>query len=119
MANELVLSASGELEKGDISFDFSFSGDRVTVSGSHYVDRTQEIGLVAEALDIGDITTCGYAFFHNQDDTNYVTIRSGSSGASVVKLKAGEKALFRLATSTPYAIADTAACDIRYIIIED
>jgi hypothetical protein len=59
-------------------------------------------------------------FVRNMDVTNFVKIRAGSGLTDLIKLKPGEFALFRLMTGiTPYAIADTAACDIEFCIIED
>lgn len=123
MADELKISLKMDFAKSNrqvSTSDMGAIGLEFDVSGTEYVRLTQSIGTSAEAIDLGqDIGTAGYMFVKNRDATNYVTIRMGSSGADVIKLKAGEVALFRLAASTPYAIADTAACVIEYIIVED
>ena len=97
----------------------SYSGIRVDVAGDKVTRVIQEIGTDEEALDIGDITTPGYILIKNMDDTNFVEIRPGSGTADLIKLEAGEIALFRLALAGPYAIADTAACDIEMLLIEN
>lgn len=119
MANEGTFSFSAEFSKGGETASFVHAGLQVTVSGTEYVRMNQLIGTSAEALDIGDITTPGYIMIRNRDTTNFVEIRDGAAGADVVKLKAGETALFRLTTTTPFAIADTAACRVEYLLIED
>lgn len=119
MARELTASVALTLQKGIVEVSWIQHGVKVTVSGSKYTHIVQAIGTSATALDIGDITTPGYILMKNQDATNYVTIRMGASGADVVKMKAGEIALFRLAGSTPYAVANTASVNVEYFLIED
>lgn len=81
----------------------------------------QAIGTSWEAVTIhADITTPGFVVVHNLDATNFVELDVEATGANpVVKLKAGEWAMFRLATTTLYAQADTAACDIEYWVWAD
>lgn len=122
MAQELFLSIDLRFSKSGrkvTSAGFDAQDLLLTVNGTDYIHRTQSIATSATALNLGSIGTPGYCIVKNKDGTNYVTIRSGASGADVIKLKAGEVASFRLATSTPYAIANGAACEIEYIIIED
>lgn len=119
MANELTLSVSLRYAKGSRKpVKAGKSGVQLDVSGSDYYEATQSIGTSAEALGIGDITTPGYMYVHNLDATNFVEIRHGASGDDVVKVRAGGIALFELTTTTPFAIADTAAVEIEYTIIE-
>ena len=51
----------------------------------------------------------------NIDATNFVEV--GLTGSYTIKLLAGESAVFR-ADGALYAKADTAACDVEYIIVE-
>lgn len=118
MADELTVITGLLFSKGGLESQMDALRQTLDVSGSHYIRRSQSIGTSAEALDIGEITTCGYIAIHNKDATNFVEIRDGSGGADVVKLLAGETAVFRLATSTPYAIANTAACIVDYLLVE-
>jgi hypothetical protein len=122
-ANELTLSAALEFIKSNTrtsTKDMGISGLQFTVSGTDCIGPvTQTIGTSAEALDIGDITTPGYVAIKNLDATNYVTIRMGSTGADVVKLKAGEFAMFRLASTNPFALANTSSCQVLYVLVED
>ena len=97
-----------EVNKGGLEFD----------AGDLYLDGIQTIGTSVEAITIGDIATPGFVFLKNLDSTGTVTIRNGSGGADVVKLAPGDIAFFRLAATTPYAIATTNACDLHVVIYE-
>lgn len=45
--------------------------------------NVQPIGVAAELLDVGDISTPGLAFFENLDDTNYVELGIWSSSEAL------------------------------------
>jgi len=119
MANEGTLSCSVRFSKSSREASQSYSGIQIDVSGDKVTRLIQEIGTAEEALDVGDVGTAGYIIMKNLDDTNFIEIRPGSGTADLIKLKAGEVAMFRLALNGPYAIADTAACDLEFLLIED
>ncbi len=119
MANEITISASLSFSKGGKTASAGRSGLQDDMTGSNYFQGTQTIGTSEEALNKGDIGTPGYIWVRNLDATNFVEIRAGSSAADVVKLMPGKMALFYLASSTPYAIADSGACEIEYLILEE
>ena len=118
MANELTISASLKYQKGDRKLDVAKSGVQIDVTGTDFIQKTQTVGTSVEDLDLGDIGTPGYMFVRNLDATNFVSIRHGASGDNVVKVRSGGIALFELASNDPQAIADTAAVEIEYTIIE-
>lgn len=118
MANELTVTCTLEFLKSGIAATESLT-KTLTVTGSKYVRGVQAIGTSEEALGIGDLGTLGYCILINRDATNFVEVRMGSSAADVIKIKAGEFALFRMAGNTPYMIADTGTCNVEFIIIED
>lgn len=118
MADELTITASLKFVKGDVSLSRSKSGIRIDVTGDKHIDMVQEIGTSEEALSLGEAGAGGYMLLENLDTTNYIEIRANTGVADLVKLKAGEVAMFRTAAdAVPYAIANTAACDLRIIII--
>lgn len=124
MADELSLSFSLQFSKGGRYVDtanLSTLGQEIDVSGTDYIHKTQTIGTTAEALDIGDITTCGWIVVRNLDATNYIEISRATftTGQGTVKVKAGEKAVFRLGSNTPYALANSSSVEIQYLLIED
>lgn len=118
MANEISFTHTLSFAKGNVASIGRTRTATPTVSGAKYISNVQNIGTTAEAIDIGDIGTPGWAWFRNLDATNFVTIRIGASGADLAKLLPGESASFRLAASNPYAIADSGACNVEYLIVE-
>ena len=124
MANELTLSIAASFSKSGIRADTSdmgLLGLQFTVTGSDFVKGTQSVGTTAELLGKGEITTPGYLIIKNTDATNYVEVEKATftTAAGTVKLKAGEVAMFRSSSTTPYVCANTAACVISYLFIED
>lgn len=118
MANELTLAASLKFVKGGKSVSFGKSGVQLDVAGSNYTLKTQTIGTSEEAISLGDVATPGYILIYNLDATNFVSVRSGTGAANLVKIPAGGMALFNCAASAPYAIADTASVSIEYLLVE-
>jgi len=120
MANELTLSITVSYAKGNVaSISRALSSLGITVSGDVFLHHVQAIGTSEEALILGGVTvTGGFAWMKNLDDTNFIEIRSATgSGNDILKLKAGEACVFRWGSdvSAPYAIANTAECDLEYI----
>lgn len=79
------------------------------------------IGFAAhEALVMQDVSSAGWARFENLDSTNFIQIGVDSGGTFIpfLKLLAGEYTFVRLATSAPYAKADTAAVKLDYEIFQ-
>lgn len=123
MADELTLTIKAVLANSGTKVVFPDSAAQtieVTVSGTGLVHARQTIGTSEEALDLGDIATGGYFVAINRDPTNYVQIRSGTGATDLVRLEAGETCAFRLSpdATAPYAIADTAACELEFLLIE-
>lgn len=123
MADEITVSARLQVRKGGITLDKNFQAIRVDMAGDAKTESIQPIGFAAhEVLVLSDgVTTAGYAYFHNLDITNFVQIGIDSGGTfhPLVKLFPGEVALFRLATSSVYAKADTASVNLEYGIVEN
>lgn len=117
MAKELLISASIDFAKGVVIASFAKGGIRLDVTGTKYVRLVQNIGTSVEALDLGDVGTPGYMLAYNHG-SNKISIRAGSGGTDVVEIPPGGFALFKLATSTPHAIATTSAGDLEYLIVE-
>lgn len=118
MANELTLAASLKFVKGNTNVSFAKSGVRIDVTDKNYTSKTQAVGTSEEALSLGDVATPGYILIFNKDSTNYVSVRSGTGAANLIKVPAGGVALFNCEASAPYVVANTAAVDIEYLLIE-
>ena len=120
MANELTLSASLAFAKGNANTGLSKGGLQVTVTGTQYLSNIQSVGFAAEEALVVSEGTLGYCFMRNNDATNYVEVRPGTGVADLIRLNAGEIALFRFAAdvTAPFVQANTAAVELEYIIIE-
>lgn len=118
MASELKLSFALSFSKGGVVIRRSYS-DVIDVAGNVGVQSTQTIGTSEEVLAIPtDLAAVGYVFIHNLDSTNYVQI-GPASGRTDFRLLAGEANMFRLDTGTTiYVKANTAECDVEFILIE-
>lgn len=122
MAQELTIDLSLAFVKGDVSESMAPGEKKPSVAGDHFVKILQEIGTDAEALKTGDLGTLGWLFAWNMDDTNYVEIGDfdDPTFAPLCELKADEVACFRVTQNINalYAKANTAACDLYYVLVE-
>lgn len=121
MANEITIT--GKLEYADSeSADLSLEvlEKAANVATKKFIHHKQNIGITEEALDLGELTSLGWAIFINRDTTNFVNIKTATSGTIFAKILAGECAMFRFGSgvTAPFAIADTAACQLEYLIIQ-
>ena len=85
-----------------------------------YSKFKKNIGITEEALPLGEVAAPGWCLIINRDETNFVNLRVATAGAIFAKLKPGECALLRLGSgaAAPYAIADTAACQVEGLIFD-
>lgn len=117
MADEISLSWNFRIAKDSLDQTRRGSG-RYDVTTAGYVAGTPSISHSAhEALPMGDVATAGFARFKNLDSTNFVRVGVDSGGTFIpfLKLMPGEESPpVRLATSAPYAKADTAAVVLEY-----
>jgi hypothetical protein len=121
MANEITVSVSLNGEKGTKKDRRAFGGLQFDMAGNNFIHHTQSIGTSEEALVMsGDVTVPGWAVFFNHDDTNFVEIRPATGVADLVTVPPQGPALFKFASdaTAPFAIADTATCDLEYLIFE-
>lgn len=118
MANELTLAASLKFVKGSKNVPFSKSGIQLDVTGDDYTFKSQTVGTSEAALNLGDVTTPGYILIYNEDTTNFMSVRSGTGAANLVKVRPGGIALFECEAAAPFVIANTAAVSIQYCLIE-
>lgn len=80
-------------------------------------NRAHTIGTSEESISFTDIGTNGWVQCHNTDATNYVEV-GFSTGVYGIKLKAGDRAQFRLNTgATIYLKANTASCRVQVMHI--
>ena len=122
MASELEVGfhmrfakSGAELAPGDVT-------DMVNVSGTECLSHVQLIDKTVETtVYLGaDIATPGWIRVQNLDPTNYITLRSisGNASSAFCKLLAGESAMFRMAGTGLYAIANTDSCRMAVWLVE-
>jgi len=76
-------------------------------------NRYHTIGTSEESITFTDIGTVGWVHLYNADATNYVEV-GFSTGVYGIKLKAADRAQFRLNTgATIYLKANTASCRVQ------
>ena len=114
MANEITVTQRLQVNDGNyfkIDEHVSAWRDDLTVADGTTPGTAgvQEIafgtGDQHEVLEIGDLSTYGWAYFRNIDTTNFVEIGLdvGTSFYKLIKLLPGQSALFPLATGAIYA----------------
>lgn len=92
----------------------------ITQAGTDYVVESQNIGIVTEVLDTGDVGTIGYVFIKNLDPTNYIEVGINTPVTQIfARLKPGEFTVFPAQPgATYYAKANIAPCDVQLVVLE-
>ena len=120
MADEFSISGSIVYDDSeDTEFTVSIEDVRRTISSKLFIRHKQNIGTTEEALDLGGLTSLGWAFFVNRDATNYCEIRSATGAANdIIRIDPLCCALFKFGSdvTAPFAIANTAAVQLEYTI---
>lgn len=120
MANEVTVTTSLQFAKGNVDLTLSDAAKTFDVTGTRYVRGVQSVGFASEeALDMGDITDPGWAYFRNLDASNFVEIARATGESALIRLKAGESCCFRMIATAPFVQADTGAVDLEYMIVQD
>jgi len=121
MSAEIKVTMALVARKGGSNPGLDMGTFSVTWAGNNHLHNRQNVGITEEALVLGDCGTGGYLIMVNRDATNYVTVRAATGATGLVRLKAGEGACFRLdaAATAPFVIANTAAVEVEYVLLED
>ena len=83
---------------------------------------TQTIGSTEEAIDLGQLSTLGYALFINRGPTDTISLRQATSASDFCDLKPTEFALFRVSAdmTAPFAISSSTNSPVlEFWILED
>jgi len=122
MANEIAISAELRVSKVGRFDGLAFPLANFTLTGTRILHNVQNVGFAAaEALILGEIVAGGWLMMVNRDPTNFISVRGAAGAVPLVELKTGECALFRLhpSATAPTVQADTAACDLEYLLLEN
>ena len=115
MANELKIGIVVSYSKSGAKYQRSEHLE-VDVAGDSIGGQIQSIPASNTALVVpAAIGTVGWVWIKNLDATNYVTV--GLTASYAIKLLAGESTMFRSA-GTIFALANTAACLVEYMMFE-
>ncbi len=121
MANEITLSLSLTFFKPSImaaAVAKFVSGALFSISGTTYIEGSVSVPTADLALPLGQVTQPHWAVFHNLDSVNKVSLKASAGGTYFPQLLAGEWAVVPLIPSAvPYAISDTAPCQLEYLIV--
>jgi len=119
VSNEINLNATLEYEDSEgTALSLQIVNLLASVASKKPIAFKQNIGITEEAIGLGETTAPGWAMFINRDETNFVNLKVATGGAIFAKLKPGEFAFLRLGSGAqaPFAIADTAACQLEVLI---
>ena len=124
MANEITITTGLVATSGNFLVQHSTLTKQATLTTATRSLNTQSItylGTAGAALVIaaGVAAAGGWAWFRNLDATNYISIGVQVAGTfyPLVRLNAGEAAVFRLGVITPYALANTANVILEHDIM--
>jgi hypothetical protein len=122
MADEVTVNGSLEYEDAeDSELSLGLANATFDVSTKKFIHHKMAVGTSEEAIPLGEVTSLGWAIFKNLDDENYLEIRSATgAGNDIIKLPPLSSAgpfHFGSDVSAPFAIANTAACQMEYLIV--
>jgi len=120
MARELKIRFSFEYQKGNGKVHKVRSTQKITVTGNNVKGLSVQPVAITKGNLIKpvDMATVGWVYLHNMDTTNYVEFGDDADNPSI-KLKAGEETFVRWGATNVSAKANTAGCDVEYLMIED
>lgn len=115
MANEISVTIGASVNNGFLRQTSATQTRQFNQTTARAGSICQDVGTSEEAVSFGDGVP-GYVVATNLDPTNFVSLRFVSAGANAIKLPAnGGQACFHLGASVSlYAIADTAACKVKF-----
>jgi len=118
MSAELLIAASIAFSKAGAAINKTFPSTYFDVSGSAYIANSIAVGTSDETLALGDVGSIGWVYMRNLDGTNFIT--SGADGTLYnIKMKAGEPFVGRWNGAAVHVKANTASCNMEYVIIAD
>lgn len=125
MPSEITINSSLAVAKSTMNLPTKGGSFTADLSGKDYSAGRMSVPTTANgtALTLATaVGTPGWAYFKNHDASNFITIggQTGGTLVSTIKLLPGEFVVVRLALAANaiYAISDTAACDLEWLIVE-
>lgn len=124
MANRLRYNLNVQVENGLFKRDVNAQGREVTLSAQGAASGIMSVSTAGDgdALSLGDLTTPGWLYLRNLDETNFVVWGPDSGGSliEIGRLDPGEDAWFRLHPSATLRLAaDTDTALVQYELFND
>lgn len=120
MANEITLNASVAYEDSeDTEESLEIAALLKSVATKKVIKIKQAIPTSEVAINLGGIAAPGYTIIVNRDLTNYVSFRRASGETEAFRLDPINGFLIgKLGSGSqvPYLIANTAACQVEFLI---
>jgi hypothetical protein len=115
MANEISVTIGASVTNGQLRQASVTTTTQFNQTTQRAGSVCQDVGTSEEAVSFGDGVP-GYIVARNLDTTNFVSLRFVTGGANAVRLPAnGGSACFHLGSGVSlFAIADTAACRVKF-----
>lgn len=96
----------------------SITGFTATQNNNPYIEGSLAVQITATAVPLGGVTVPGWSYFRNLDESHYVQLMNGASGAVFARLYPGWSGWIPLDPAcVPYAIANVAICQLEYLIL--
>lgn len=102
-----------------------YTADSLGLSVQTISDQCQhlvvDVDTTGTQLTYSKVANMGYLWIRNNSPDNFVLLKTASDGFAFAKLLPGEIAFFRCGSTSfiPYAVADTAPCEIEYLLISN
>lgn len=122
MANEITLNAVlqyADSETASIVLGIPANTQK-TITTKKFVYNKMAVTTSELAVPLGNLTTLGHFLFINRDTTNFVEIRVSTGSTKAWKLLASNgfaMGYFGSGVTAPYIVADTASCQVEYLIL--
>lgn len=120
MANELTINASLVYSDTEgTKAALSLVDKVVNVTTKLVAGIKQNVGTSEEALKLGDLSSLGFVLLINRDLTNYIELKTATSGTVIAKMFPGECCMFRFGSgiTAPFVVANTATCQMDILLI--
>jgi hypothetical protein len=114
MADELSLTGRFYYSKSGSIVERNTGATLVTISGTEVKSGIESVGTSNETITIP--ASPGYVFVKNLDSTNFIQLGPDSTNY-FLKLLAGQWAIFPINGTALNAKANTAACNLEYIVV--
>lgn len=124
MANEISFTASLTITKPSVlptPLNMAVTNLLKSMGGNFAIQDSMSVPITSTAVPLGSVTTPHWAVFVNMDPANYIQLYNGVAGAVFARLLGGtpfgDWAIVPLDPAcVPFAIANTQACQMAYLI---